>query len=193
MVRFRRAYRPTPRPDKLGNYFEESTQAVDVSALLKAVQSQVTLIEQLREHVEKDSISAGKRAGLARHPVKTAGVKQGERKSSRLGYKRLYCLKIPLWTVTIVWQLSVAQAHAGWDVSMSTFSLRSGDSLVFRLAEAGDVLGAWQLISRGEASLWDCSSDRRGRMQHCTQNILFVSKVTAPTEVLLTLSSTPCS
>ena len=122
------------------------------------VRTAVASTPQLRQLVESTDAQGRKRKRGDEHE-EAAGAITGDRKKRRSirPQKTSYHLKIPFWRVTKVWQLSVSQAHAGWNVHLRTYNLRSEDSLIFDLARAGNVQGIRELISRGEASYLDYS------------------------------------
>ena len=162
--------------DISGNYYEQTTDVVDVSALLNAIRRQVSSIEQIREHIEMTTSTApGQDGSVSIDKWQTYTPVHDTRKKQRMTQARQsrmqarqsstqarqsessYMFRIPLWAVTKVWQISIAQSRGSWTATLRTHNIRKCDSLVFRLAAVGNVRGVRELIERGEASYWDCT------------------------------------
>jgi len=79
--------------------------------------------------------------------------------SSRNKTSMQFRLPLLAWLTGRTWQIAVSQSQASWTLQIHPINYRSQDSVVFRYVQKGDVAAVRALLSAGELSVWDVSTD----------------------------------
>lgn len=112
-------------------------------------------LEDLKDH---------RKASKGSHPYRESqdSVTRASNKryfNSRSTSSMRFRLPMLAWLSGRTWQIAVSQSQASWTLQVHPINYRPDDSLVFRYVQKGDVAAVRALLSAGELSVWDFSTD----------------------------------
>jgi len=68
---------------------------------------------------------------------------------------RMLRLALPTWFLGYAWELSVYQATQGFTINLQTYRIRPRNADIFLAIQTGNIVRMRQLLSSGEASIYD--------------------------------------
>jgi len=117
-----------------------------------------------RLYDQLEDLKGHRKASKGSHPfrepqdnVTRASNKRYFNSRSRISMR--FRLPLLAWLSGRTWQIAVSQSQASWTLQVHPMNYRPGDSPVFRYVQEGDVAAVRALLSAGELSVWDLSTD----------------------------------
>lgn len=98
-------------------------------------------------------------------PVPNPTTALVRRNHQRQGKQSVVHIRLPKWLTGKLWRFAADHAETGWDWSLHTLRMVPPDSLIFRACRSGDVELVRHLLSSGEASVHDTTTDLNGRFR----------------------------